>query len=159
MNALQNWRTEAKALLGPSPITFESRQQCRRLVGYSEYRRVSAHVRDAPLSYFLGLHLSRMHLKEGVTCKRDATVGFRRHRGFGLFDCGPLARTSLGIRAGVRLAGRRGWDVVEVYSDAGISGAKGRNARPVSTTCSRTPAGGNSMSSAIDLIITPAPQI
>jgi hypothetical protein len=32
MNALQNWRTEAKALLGPSPITFESRQQCRRLM-------------------------------------------------------------------------------------------------------------------------------
>jgi DNA invertase Pin-like site-specific DNA recombinase len=25
---------------------------------------------------------------------------------------------------------RRGWDVVEVYSDAGISGAKGRNGRP-----------------------------
>jgi DNA invertase Pin-like site-specific DNA recombinase len=28
------------------------------------------------------------------------------------------------------VAGRRGWDVVEVYSDAGISGAKGRNGRP-----------------------------
>jgi hypothetical protein len=26
MNALQNWRTEAKACRGPSPITFESRQ-------------------------------------------------------------------------------------------------------------------------------------
>jgi DNA invertase Pin-like site-specific DNA recombinase len=25
---------------------------------------------------------------------------------------------------------RRGWDVVEIYSDAGISGAKGRNGRP-----------------------------
>jgi len=25
---------------------------------------------------------------------------------------------------------RRGWDVVEVYRDAGISGAKGRNGRP-----------------------------
>src|SRR4029453_8262689 len=32
-----------------------------------------------------------------------------------------------GLRQG---AGRRGWDVVEVYSDAGISGAKGRNGRP-----------------------------
>jgi DNA invertase Pin-like site-specific DNA recombinase len=28
-----------------------------------------------------------------------------------------------------QVAGRRGWDVVEVYSDAGISGAKGRNGR------------------------------
>jgi hypothetical protein len=25
MNALQNWRTEAKTLPGPSPITFDSR--------------------------------------------------------------------------------------------------------------------------------------
>src|SRR4029453_6191689 len=32
-----------------------------------------------------------------------------------------------GLRQG---AGRRGWDVVEVYSDASISGAKGRNGRP-----------------------------
>jgi len=29
-----------------------------------------------------------------------------------------------------RVAKRRGWDVVEVYRDAGISGAKGRNGRP-----------------------------
>ena len=29
-----------------------------------------------------------------------------------------------------QVARRRGWDVVEVYSDAGISGAKGRNGRP-----------------------------
>jgi DNA invertase Pin-like site-specific DNA recombinase len=29
-----------------------------------------------------------------------------------------------------QVAGRRGWDVVEVYNDAGISGAKGRNGRP-----------------------------
>src|SRR5262249_60785694 len=29
-----------------------------------------------------------------------------------------------------QVAGRRGWDVVEVYSDAGMSGAKGRNGRP-----------------------------
>src|SRR5262245_20441922 len=29
-----------------------------------------------------------------------------------------------------RVAKRRGWDVVEVYKDAGISGAKGRNGRP-----------------------------
>jgi len=29
-----------------------------------------------------------------------------------------------------QVAVRRGWDVVEVYSDAGISGAKGRNGRP-----------------------------
>jgi len=26
-----------------------------------------------------------------------------------------------------QVAGRRGWDVVEVYRDAGISGAKGRD--------------------------------
>ena len=29
-----------------------------------------------------------------------------------------------------QVAERRGWDVVEVYSDAGVSGAKGRNGRP-----------------------------
>ena len=29
-----------------------------------------------------------------------------------------------------QVAKRRGWDVVEVYSDAGISGAKGRHGRP-----------------------------
>jgi DNA invertase Pin-like site-specific DNA recombinase len=34
------------------------------------------------------------------------------------------------IRELRRVAERRGWDVVEVYSDAGISGAKGRNGRP-----------------------------
>jgi DNA invertase Pin-like site-specific DNA recombinase len=34
------------------------------------------------------------------------------------------------IRELWQVAGRRGWEVVEVYSDAGISGAKGRNGRP-----------------------------
>src|SRR5262250_289927 len=34
------------------------------------------------------------------------------------------------IRELRQVAKRRGWDVVEVYSDAGISGAKGRNRRP-----------------------------
>src|SRR5215470_13128314 len=34
------------------------------------------------------------------------------------------------IRELRQVAKRRGWDVVEVYSDAGISGAKGRNGRP-----------------------------
>jgi Resolvase, N terminal domain len=34
------------------------------------------------------------------------------------------------IRELRQVARRRGWDVVEVYSDAGISGAKGRNGRP-----------------------------
>ena len=34
------------------------------------------------------------------------------------------------IRELRRVAERRGWDVVEVYRDAGISGAKGRNGRP-----------------------------
>jgi DNA invertase Pin-like site-specific DNA recombinase len=29
-----------------------------------------------------------------------------------------------------QVAGRRGWDVVEIYRDAGISGAKGRDKRP-----------------------------
>ena len=29
-----------------------------------------------------------------------------------------------------QVAGRRGWDVVEVYSEPGTSGAKGRNGRP-----------------------------
>src|SRR5258705_3467249 len=34
------------------------------------------------------------------------------------------------IRELRQVASRRSWDVVEVYSDAGISGAKGRNGRP-----------------------------
>src|SRR5262245_18886880 len=34
------------------------------------------------------------------------------------------------IRELRQVARRRGWDVVEVYNDAGISGAKGRNGRP-----------------------------
>jgi DNA invertase Pin-like site-specific DNA recombinase len=34
------------------------------------------------------------------------------------------------IRELRQVAERRGWDVVEVYRDAGISGAKGRNGRP-----------------------------
>jgi DNA invertase Pin-like site-specific DNA recombinase len=34
------------------------------------------------------------------------------------------------IRELRQVARRRGWGVVEVYSDAGISGAKGRNGRP-----------------------------
>jgi predicted site-specific integrase-resolvase len=29
-----------------------------------------------------------------------------------------------------QVAERRGWEVVEIYRDAGISGAKGRNQRP-----------------------------
>jgi DNA invertase Pin-like site-specific DNA recombinase len=28
------------------------------------------------------------------------------------------------------IAGRRGWDIIEIYADQGISGAKGRNKRP-----------------------------
>jgi DNA invertase Pin-like site-specific DNA recombinase len=34
------------------------------------------------------------------------------------------------IRELRQVAERRGWEVVEVYNDAGISGAKGRNGRP-----------------------------
>jgi DNA invertase Pin-like site-specific DNA recombinase len=34
------------------------------------------------------------------------------------------------IRELRQVAERRGWGVVEVYNDAGISGAKGRNGRP-----------------------------
>jgi DNA invertase Pin-like site-specific DNA recombinase len=34
------------------------------------------------------------------------------------------------IRELRQVAERRGWEVIEVYSDAGISGAKGRNGRP-----------------------------
>src|SRR5438132_144079 len=34
------------------------------------------------------------------------------------------------IRELRQVAQRRGWEVVEVYNDAGISGAKGRNGRP-----------------------------
>ena len=30
----------------------------------------------------------------------------------------------------VEVAGRRGWSVVEVYQDQGVSGAKGRDKRP-----------------------------
>ncbi len=39
-----------------------------------------------------------------------------------------------------QIAERRGWEVVMEYSDTGISGAKGRDSRPGSIRCSRTPA-------------------
>jgi DNA invertase Pin-like site-specific DNA recombinase len=42
-----------------------------------------------------------------------------------------------------RIAERRGWQVVEIYRDAGISGAKGRDGRG-SMPCSMTRVGGNS---------------
>jgi DNA invertase Pin-like site-specific DNA recombinase len=34
------------------------------------------------------------------------------------------------IRELKQIAGRRGWEMIEVYTDAGISGAKGRAQRP-----------------------------
>jgi DNA invertase Pin-like site-specific DNA recombinase len=34
------------------------------------------------------------------------------------------------IRELSQVAERRGWEVVEIYRDAGISGAKGRDGRP-----------------------------
>jgi DNA invertase Pin-like site-specific DNA recombinase len=40
-----------------------------------------------------------------------------------------------------RIAERRGWEVVEEYHDAGISGAKGRKDRPSPIGCSRMPGG------------------
>jgi hypothetical protein len=51
------------------------------------------------------------------------------------------------IRELRQVAERRGWDVVEVYRDAGISGAKGRTDGLASIPCSRTPAAGSSISS------------
>jgi hypothetical protein len=52
MNALQNWRTEAKALPGHM---FESRSARPAAHGFiPDARRASAHVSDAPLGYFLG---------------------------------------------------------------------------------------------------------
>ena len=38
-----------------------------------------------------------------------------------------------------QIAERRGWQVVEEYHDAGISGAKGREDRPGSIRCFRMP--------------------
>ena len=39
-----------------------------------------------------------------------------------------------------QVADRRGWEVVEIYNDAGISGAKGRKDGQGSIRCSKTPA-------------------
>ena len=40
-----------------------------------------------------------------------------------------------------QIAGRRGWEVVHEYNDAGISGAKSREARPgLDEKCQRCPA-------------------
>jgi len=36
-------------------------------------------------------------------------------------------------------AARSGWEVVDFYEDAGISGSDGRERRPAWTGCSRTP--------------------
>jgi DNA invertase Pin-like site-specific DNA recombinase len=40
-----------------------------------------------------------------------------------------------------QIAERRGWEVVEEYHDAGISGAKGRRDRPGLDRCSRMRSG------------------
>jgi DNA invertase Pin-like site-specific DNA recombinase len=50
------------------------------------------------------------------------------------------------IRELRRIAERRGWEVVEVYTDAGISGAKGRAQRPGLDRMLKTPVGGILMS-------------
>src|SRR5215472_3417688 len=47
------------------------------------------------------------------------------------------------IRELRQVAERRGWDVVEVYRDAGISGAKGRNGRPGLDTMLKDASRGN----------------
>ena len=39
------------------------------------------------------------------------------------------------IRELRQVAERRGWEVIGVYNDAGISGAKGRNGSPASIPC------------------------
>jgi DNA invertase Pin-like site-specific DNA recombinase len=36
-----------------------------------------------------------------------------------------------------RVAGHRGWEIVQTYEDAGISGAKGRDQRPAFNQMSR----------------------
>jgi DNA invertase Pin-like site-specific DNA recombinase len=49
------------------------------------------------------------------------------------------------IRELRQVAQRRGWQVVDVYNDAGISGARGEMEGRVLIACSRTPAGGSLM--------------
>ena len=47
--------------------------------------------------------------------------------------------TALQRRDLVQACEHRGWDVTEVYEDAGISGAKGREGRPAFDRLARTP--------------------
>jgi predicted site-specific integrase-resolvase len=49
------------------------------------------------------------------------------------------------IRELRQVAERRGWEVIGVYSDAGISGARGRDGRPGLNSMLKTPVGGGSM--------------
>jgi hypothetical protein len=44
MNALQNWRTEAKTLPGPSPIMFESRSNVAAIGTDSNRKALQAAV-------------------------------------------------------------------------------------------------------------------
>jgi DNA invertase Pin-like site-specific DNA recombinase len=50
------------------------------------------------------------------------------------------------VRELKQVAERRGWTVIEVYRDAGISGSKGSDNRPGLDACSRTPTGASSTS-------------
>ena len=64
-----------------------------------------------------------------ATPTKDANV---KHEARGLIREGQHGRAD-GRKSNPRASASRqtpGWDVVEVYSDAGISGAKGRNGRP-----------------------------
>ena len=49
------------------------------------------------------------------------------------------------IRELRQVAERRGWEVIGVYSDAGISGARGRDGRPGLNSMLKTPVGGGLM--------------
>jgi len=74
----------------------------------------AAGIKDQELTIIVSMMLIELALLRLSRFKRLAlldtqglgrpwlAVAFRRHKGLGLLDCGPLVRTRLGERAGVR---------------------------------------------------------
>jgi hypothetical protein len=74
----------------------ESHSKCRRIAGQIRLRTPwSSGCTD------LEARVSHANAMRRVP-RPCLAMGFRRHKGLGLFDCGPRAHTRLGKRAGVR---------------------------------------------------------
>jgi glycine/D-amino acid oxidase-like deaminating enzyme len=75
---------------------------------------------------FGGLAAAALLIRNAGLSGADITIYEADERMGGGFFPGGSAETGYNLPSSVR----RGWEVVEQYSDAGISGAKGRDGRP-----------------------------